>query len=106
MGYASLGIPMAMVMFQSMGERMNKAFSVIIQKLKKWIGCSRTEASEFDLILVRFEPWNQRLLGHRNKIIWLYQLVGGSTGPGCSLSRFHLSDNIFSKPKQPSFYPG
>ena len=56
MGYATLGIPMAMVMFQSMGERMNKAFSVIIQKLKKWIGCSRTEASEFDLILVRFEP--------------------------------------------------
>jgi hypothetical protein len=53
MGYASLGIPMAMVMFQSMGERMNKAFSVIIQKLKKLIGCTRTEASEFDLILVK-----------------------------------------------------
>ena len=53
MGYASLGIPMAMVMFQSMGERMNKAFSVIIKKIKQLIGCNRTEASEFDLILVR-----------------------------------------------------
>jgi hypothetical protein len=39
-----------------MGERMNKAFSVIIQKLKRWIGCSRIEASEFDLILVRKGP--------------------------------------------------
>ena len=55
MGYASLGIPMAMVMFQSMGERMNKAFSVIIKKIKQWIGCNRTEASEFDLILVRVD---------------------------------------------------
>jgi hypothetical protein len=53
MGYASLGIPMAMVMFQSMGERMNKAFSVIIKKIKRSVGCARPEASEFDLILVK-----------------------------------------------------
>ena len=44
------GIPMAMVMFQSMGERMNKFFSVIIKRVRGWVGCSRTEANEFDLI--------------------------------------------------------
>merc|ERR1712203_909379 len=50
MGYASLGIPAAMFMFQSMGERMNKVFSVIIRKVKTFWGCSRTEATELDLI--------------------------------------------------------
>ena len=49
-GYAALGIPAAMVMFQSMGERMNKAFSVIIRKLRSVLGCSRTEATEIELI--------------------------------------------------------
>merc|ERR1712141_176097 len=34
-----------------MGERMNKAFSVIIRKIKTVCGCSRTEATEIDLIL-------------------------------------------------------
>ncbi len=51
MGYAAFGIPAAMVMFQSMGERMNKAFSVIIRRLKMACGCSQTEATLFDLIL-------------------------------------------------------
>ena len=46
MGYAAVGIPAAMVMFQSMGERMNKAFSVIIRKIKTICGCDRTEATE------------------------------------------------------------
>ena len=49
-GYAALGIPAAMVMFQSMGERMNKAFSVIIRQLRTSLGCSRTEATEIELI--------------------------------------------------------
>ena len=51
MGYAMLGIPMAMIMFQSMGERMNKAFSIIISRYRKWRGYKRTEVSEFDLIM-------------------------------------------------------
>ena len=50
MGYAALGIPAAMIMFQSMGERMNKAYSVIIRKVRTTFGCARTEASELDLI--------------------------------------------------------
>ncbi|XP_059099720.1 two pore potassium channel protein sup-9-like [Tigriopus californicus] len=51
MGYAMAGIPMAMVMFQSMGERMNKFYSVIINKVRQWQGSHRTEATEFDLIV-------------------------------------------------------
>ena len=51
MGYAMLGIPMAMVMFQSMGERMNKFFSVIIKRFRSWARCSRVDANEFDLII-------------------------------------------------------
>ncbi len=46
-----VGIPITMIMFQSMGERMNKAFSVIINKWRTWRGYSRTEATEADLIL-------------------------------------------------------
>jgi len=49
-GYAMVGIPMAMIMFQSIGERMNKASSVVIKKLRTWAGCVRTDATELDLI--------------------------------------------------------
>ncbi len=51
MGYATLGIPITLIMFQSMGERMNKVFSVIICKYRRWKGYKRWEVSEFDLIL-------------------------------------------------------
>ena len=51
MGYCLLGIPISMVMFQSMGERMNKAFIIIIKKFRQWRGLRRIEVSEFDLIL-------------------------------------------------------
>ena len=36
----------------------------------------------------------------------LHQLVGGSTGPGCSLLHFLWRGNIFNYQKQPSFYLG
>ena len=52
MGYAMLGIPMAMIMFQSMGERMNKVFSIVISKWRKFRGHRRPqEVTEFDLIV-------------------------------------------------------
>lgn len=51
MGYAMLGIPMAMIMFQSMGERMNKVFSIVIKKYRSCRGDRRPEVSEFDLIV-------------------------------------------------------
>ena len=50
MVYAAIGIPIALVMFQCMGERMNRFFSVIIKKVRGWLGCSRVEANEIDLI--------------------------------------------------------
>ena len=50
MGYAMLGIPITMIMFQSMGERMNKFFSIIIKKCRRWRG-SKHEVTEFDLIM-------------------------------------------------------
>ena len=51
MGYAMFGIPITMIMFQSMGERMNKFFSIIIKRYRICRGFKRTEVSEFDLIL-------------------------------------------------------
>ena len=36
---------------QSMGERMNKFFSVVIRRIRTWTGAARTEANEFDLIV-------------------------------------------------------
>ena len=36
----------------------------------------------------------------------VYQLAGGSTGPEYRLLRFNWKENIFIKPKQPSFYLG
>ena len=36
----------------------------------------------------------------------LHQRVGGSTGLGCSQLRSYWRENIFSQPKQPSFYLG
>ena len=50
MVYAAIGIPIALVMFQCMGERMNRFFSVIIKKVRGWLGCARVEANEIDLI--------------------------------------------------------
>ena len=50
----------------------------------------------------------QDLLGYQGKkltaLMRLHQLVGGSTGPGCSLLRFYWRENISNQPKQPSFY--
>ena len=46
-----LGIPMAMIMFQSMGERMNKLFGIIIKKIRQLRGFSHVEVTESDLIL-------------------------------------------------------
>ena len=35
---------------KSIGERMNKCSSIIIQKLRTWFGCRQKEATELDLI--------------------------------------------------------
>ncbi|PSN46117.1 Two pore potassium channel protein sup-9 [Blattella germanica] len=51
MAYAMVGIPLGLVMFQSIGERLNKFASVIICRAKTYMRCKRTEATEMNLML-------------------------------------------------------
>lgn len=44
--YAAIGIPLGIVMFQSIGERLNKGASIVISNLKKLLKCKKTEATE------------------------------------------------------------
>ncbi|XP_052127576.1 two pore potassium channel protein sup-9-like [Frankliniella occidentalis] len=52
MFYAIMGIPLGLVMFQSIGERLNKFSSHVIQKVKRVMNCKDTDASEINLICV------------------------------------------------------
>ncbi|KAJ0171076.1 hypothetical protein K1T71_013275 [Dendrolimus kikuchii] len=52
MFYAIVGIPLGLIMFQSIGERVNRLSSVIIKSLKRAMNCKQTSASEVDLICV------------------------------------------------------
>ncbi|CAO1325075.1 unnamed protein product [Diamesa tonsa] len=52
MCYAIVGIPLGLVMFQSIGERVNRLSSFVIQTVKKSLNCKKTAASELDLIIV------------------------------------------------------
>ncbi|XP_048000530.1 two pore potassium channel protein sup-9-like isoform X2 [Leguminivora glycinivorella] len=52
MFYAIVGIPLGLIMFQSIGERVNRLSSVIIKSLKHAMNCKATSASEVDLICV------------------------------------------------------
>ncbi|XP_068153342.1 two pore potassium channel protein sup-9 [Drosophila tropicalis] len=51
MGYAMVGIPLGLVMFQSIGERLNKFASVIIRRAKRASGARCTDATEMNLML-------------------------------------------------------
>lgn len=51
MGYAMVGIPLGLVMFQSIGERLNKFASVVIRRAKRYTRCKQTEATEMNLML-------------------------------------------------------
>ncbi|XP_067008522.1 two pore potassium channel protein sup-9 [Anabrus simplex] len=52
MCYAIVGIPLGLVMFQSIGERLNKFSSVVIRNVKRMLHCNNVEASEINLICV------------------------------------------------------
>ncbi|XP_029661317.1 two pore potassium channel protein sup-9 [Formica exsecta] len=75
MVYAMVGIPLGLVMFQSIGERLNKFASVVIRRAKTYLRCQKTEATEMNLMLAtgllssiiittgaavfsRYEGWN------------------------------------------------
>lgn len=51
MGYAMVGIPLGLVMFQSIGERLNKFASIVIKRAKTYMRCKKTEATEINLML-------------------------------------------------------
>ncbi|GFG38984.1 hypothetical protein Cfor_08007 [Coptotermes formosanus] len=51
MAYAMVGIPLGLVMFQSIGERLNKFASVLIRRAKRYMQCKRIEATEMNLML-------------------------------------------------------
>lgn len=49
--YAMVGIPLGLVMFQSIGERLNKFASIIIKRFKIFIKLKNTEATEMNLMV-------------------------------------------------------
>uniref|UniRef100_A0A665V227 Potassium channel subfamily K member n=1 Tax=Echeneis naucrates TaxID=173247 RepID=A0A665V227_ECHNA len=54
MFYAVLGIPLTLVMFQSLGERMNTFVRYLLHKAKQCMGFRRTEVSMENMVLVGF----------------------------------------------------
>ncbi|XP_029689751.1 potassium channel subfamily K member 15-like [Takifugu rubripes] len=54
MFYAVLGIPLTLVMFQSLGERMNTFVRFLLHKTKQCLGFRRTEVSMENMVLVGF----------------------------------------------------
>ena len=52
MVYAMIGIPLGLVMFNSIGERLNNFSSIVINKLRRVCKARQSETTEMDLILV------------------------------------------------------
>lgn len=52
MCYAMVGIPLGLVMFQSIGERVNELCSIVIKSIRKSLNRKYTNATELDLICV------------------------------------------------------
>ncbi|KAL1460855.1 hypothetical protein WDU94_012794 [Cyamophila willieti] len=50
MAYAMVGIPLGLVMFQSIGERLNKFASIVIRRAKEFLRCRHSEATEINLM--------------------------------------------------------
>ncbi|XP_061886366.1 potassium channel subfamily K member 9-like [Entelurus aequoreus] len=54
MFYAVLGIPLTLVMFQSLGERMNTFVKSLLKRIKKCCGMSATDVSMENMVTVGF----------------------------------------------------
>lgn len=52
MFYAVLGIPLTLVMFQSLGERINTLVRYLLRRAKQCLGLQRTEVSMGNMVLV------------------------------------------------------
>lgn len=54
MFYAVLGIPLTLVMFQSLGERINTFVRYLLHRAKRCLGFRRTEVSMENMVLIGF----------------------------------------------------
>lgn len=54
MGYALLGIPLTLVMFQSLGERINTLVRFLLHKAKKCVGLRQPEVSMANMVTIGF----------------------------------------------------
>ncbi|XP_053701502.1 potassium channel subfamily K member 3 [Synchiropus splendidus] len=54
MFYALLGIPLTLVMFQSLGERINTFVRYLLHKAKRYLGLRNTEVSMVNMVTVGF----------------------------------------------------
>ncbi|XP_059834782.1 potassium channel subfamily K member 9-like [Hypanus sabinus] len=54
MFYAVLGIPLTLVMFQSLGERMNTFVHYLLKRIKRCLGMKNTEVSMENMVTVGF----------------------------------------------------
>ncbi|XP_010220541.1 PREDICTED: potassium channel subfamily K member 3 [Tinamus guttatus] len=54
MVYALLGIPLTLVMFQSLGERINTCVRCLLRRLKKGLGMRRPEVSMANMVTIGF----------------------------------------------------
>ena len=50
--YATFGIPLGLVMFNSIGERFNNFTSIVVGKLRKLVKAKQPETTEVDLMAV------------------------------------------------------
>ncbi|MEE6477237.1 hypothetical protein FKM82_011425 [Ascaphus truei] len=54
MVYALLGIPLTLVMFQSLGERINTLVKYLLHRIKKCLGMKRAEVSMTNMVTIGF----------------------------------------------------
>ncbi|XP_077147916.1 potassium channel subfamily K member 3 [Ranitomeya variabilis] len=54
MFYALLGIPLTLVMFQSLGERINTLVRYLLYRIKKCLGMRRAEVSMANMVIIGF----------------------------------------------------
>ncbi|KAB0399843.1 hypothetical protein E2I00_013776 [Balaenoptera physalus] len=54
MFYALLGIPLTLVMFQSLGERINTFVKYLLHRAKRGLGMRRADVSMANMVLIGF----------------------------------------------------
>ena len=83
--YATFGIPLGLVMFNSIGERFNNFTSIIVGKIRKWVKAKQPETTEIDLMGVV-------------SILSLTLVLTGSSAfshyEGISLKKLKIIDNL------------